>query len=158
MMPRVLLVEDDAFKAKRISDFVRSRYKDATMCVERSVSSGLSSIVDSKPTIMLLDMSLSTYDVGPHEAGGRPQNFGGLTVFEHMVRRKISIPTIVITQFPGFKRDDGAEVSLDALRSELHLKFPNTFKALLWYSSGDRKWEAELEYWMNDILSYGSKR
>jgi CheY-like chemotaxis protein len=153
-MSPILLIEDDAFKAKRISTFVSGRFKDTTVFVERSVSSGLSYIIASKPTILLLDMSLSTYDVGPREAGGRPQNFGGLTVLEHLIRRRISIPTIVITQFPGFKRDDGAEVSLDALRSELASKFPSLFKALLWYSSSDRKWEVELEHWINDILSH----
>lgn len=156
-MKPVLLIEDDAFKAKRISTFVSGRFEDAVVHVERSVSSGLSSIVASRPAILLLDMSLSTYDVGPREAGGRPQNFGGVTVLEHLVRRRISIPTIVITQFPGFKRDDGAEVSLDALRSELSSKFPHLFRTLLWYSSSDRKWEVELEYCMNEIFSRGEE-
>src|SRR3954470_13278581 len=89
-------------------------------------------------------MSLSTYDVGPREPGGRPQNFGGITVFEHMSRRGLKIPTIVITQYPGFKRDDGAEVSLDALRAELGDRFPATYRTLLSYNAGDREWEQML--------------
>lgn len=151
-MTAILLIEDDAFKAKRISTFVSGRFEQVAVAVERSVSSGLSSITTSRPDILLLDMSLSTYDVGPREAGGRPQNFGGLTVLEHLVRRRIYVPTIVVTQFPGFKREDGAEVSLDALRSELNTKFPQLFKALLWYSSSDKKWELELDHWINLLL------
>lgn len=149
---RVLLIEDDAFKAKKIISFLHQRFPGNEVSVERSVSSGLSHLVKDLPTVLLLDMSLSTYDVGPTDAGGRPQNFGGITVFEHMARRNITVPVIVITQFPGFKREDGATVSLDALREELHGKFPMLFKALLSYNPGDRQWEEELSKWINQAV------
>jgi hypothetical protein len=127
-----------------------------SIVVERSVTSGLTALVQAPPQLLLLDMSLSTYDVGPKDAGGRPQNFGGITVFEHMMRRKIFLPVIVITQFPGFKRDDGAAVSLDALREELVARFPELFRALLSYSAGDRQWEKELSKWIKLSLESGA--
>lgn len=140
----ILLIEDDAFKAKRILACIGAHFPEAQVRTARSVSSGLSELVESTPGVLLLDMSLSTYDVGPRETGGRPQNFGGITVFEHMARRCWEIPTIVITQYPGFRRDDGAEVSLDTLRLELADRFPNNYRALLSYNPGDRAWEQML--------------
>lgn len=152
---RVLLIEDDAFKAKKIVSFLNQRFPDDVVAIERSVSSGLVHLVNDTPTVLLLDMSLSTYDVGPTDAGGRPQNFGGITVFEHMARRKIEIPVIVITQFPGFRREDGVTVSLDTLRQELYDRFPKSFKALLSYNPGDRQWEQELARWVEQAVQAG---
>ena len=152
MTKRILLIEDDSFKAKRILAFLRECFPEVGVITERSVTSGLTSLVSKPPDLLLLDMSLSTYDVGPSDAGGRPQNFGGVTVFEHMLRRRIEIPVVVITQFPGFKRDDGAPVSLDALRDELLKRFPENYQALLSYSAGDRTWEDELRLWIGPIL------
>lgn len=151
MTGRILLIEDDAFKAKRISRFlVENGGWDVQ--VEKSVTTGLTSLCESPPVVLLLDMSLSTYDVGPKDAGGRPQNFGGITVLEHMHRRKVVVPVIVITQFPGFKGEDGSTVSLDVLRERLANKFPNLFRVLLSYSPGDRLWETELLSHLEDIV------
>lgn len=154
---RVLLIEDDAFKAKRITSFLHDAFPSFHVTNERSVSSGLTSLVEAPPQLLLLDMSLSTYDVGPKDAGGRPQNFGGITIFEHMARRRIDAPVIVITQFPGFKRDDGAPVSLNALREELTSRFPALFRALLSYSAGDRQWEDELAKCIASSLRLGER-
>ena len=152
---RVLLIEDDAFKAKKIVSFLHQRFPGDEVSVERSVTSGLLHLVKDRPTVLLLDMSLSTYDVGPTDAGGRPQNFGGITVFEHMARRNIAVPVVVVTQFPGFKREDGEPVSLDALRKELLGKFPTLFRALLSYNPGDRQWEEELANWIEQAVQAG---
>lgn len=148
----VLIVEDDSFKSKRILLFLKRSYPSLAVAIERSVTSGLSALVSYPPDLLLLDMSLSTYDVGPNDAGGRPQNFGGMTVLEHMARRRISTPVVVITQFPGFKKDDGAAVSLETLHSELNQRFPDNFRSLLFYSAGDRSWERELGRCISSIL------
>lgn len=76
-------------------------------------------------------MSLSTYDVGARETGGRPQNFGGIAVLEHVVRRAITIPVAIITQFESFPRD-GRELGLDDLHEELSVKYPSLFRELIY--------------------------
>ena len=148
----ILLIEDDTFKARRIAAFLKDNYPAVHLRVDRSVSSGLISVTRDPPELLILDMSLSTYDVGPQDHGGRPQNFGGITVLDHLVRRSIILPVVIITQFPGFKRDDGASVSLDAVRKELSEKFPTLFRALLFYSPGDRNWEDALVCYVKECV------
>jgi CheY-like chemotaxis protein len=142
---RILVIEDDAFKAKRLCTFLRAQTPDNEVILERSVSTGLARLfAPPHPNILLLDMSLSTFDVGPRETGGRPQNFGGITVLEHMVRRELKIPVFVITQFESFPKE-GTELSLDDLSRDLAKRFPDVFKALIYYSSRETEWEQHLQ-------------
>lgn len=67
---KVLIVEDDEFKGRRIEQVLRDYQPDVDLRLERSVNSGLKGIVEHSPELVLLDMSLTTFDVGPSEAGG----------------------------------------------------------------------------------------
>ncbi|MBR1208751.1 MULTISPECIES: response regulator [unclassified Bradyrhizobium] len=152
----MLLIEDDAFKAKRICKFLADRFPTHDVAVERSVSAGLSRIFSSPaPEAILLDMSLSTYDVGPRETGGRPQNFGGIAVLEHMSRRNFLVPVIVITQFDTFPKDNG-EMSLEDIRADLKRRFPAAFVDLVYYSSREAAWEGALASLLGTVIPNGS--
>lgn len=143
-MNRLLIIEDESFKARRISTFVASLGLPIEVRIERSVTSGLTALFSEDFAALLLDMSLSTFDVGAKEGGGRPQNFGGMGVLEHMRRRGKSVPVIVITQYPTFKRD-GREVSLDVIGEELRARYPSSFRRMVYYNSREVAWEAELK-------------
>jgi CheY-like chemotaxis protein len=141
---RILLIEDDPFKAKRLMSFVGDNFASHQSSVARSVSAGLTSLFSAAPPdVLLLDMSLSTFDVGPRETGGRPQNFGGIAILEHMVRRSLDLPVFVITQFETFPKDD-KEMSLAEVEADLKLRFPAIFRGLIYYSSRETQWEAKL--------------
>jgi hypothetical protein len=145
---RILLIEDDAFKAKRIHGFLRGLAKAHEVILERSVTAGLTCLFsEPSPDTVLLDMSLSTFDVGPRETGGRPQNFGGIAVLEHMTRRSLIRPVAVITQFETFPKD-GVELSLEAIRGDLIVRFPAIFRRLIYYSSRETEWERQLEMFL----------
>jgi CheY-like chemotaxis protein len=154
---RILLIEDDAFKAKRLCSFLRAQSSEYDVVLERSVSAGLTRLfAPPVPDILLLDMSLSTFDVGPRETGGRPQNFGGITVLEHMLRRDTKVPALVITQFESFPRE-GGELSLDDLSRELSTRFPEIFKSLIYYSSRETEWERRLRSLVSALTVQGFK-
>jgi CheY-like chemotaxis protein len=155
---RILLIEDDAFKAKRLCSFLRAEAPQNDVMLERSVSAGLARLFANPiPDILLLDMSLSTFDVGPRETGGRPQNFGGITVLEHMFRRDLKVPALVITQFESFPKE-GGELSLDDLSRDLSSRFPEIFKGLIYYSSRETEWERRLQSLVRAVASEGHKR
>lgn len=140
---QVLLIEDDDFKARRITQALITIYPTADLRTERSVNAGLIALAKEHPQLLLLDMSLSTFSIGPTEGGGRPQNFGGLDVMEQMDRLGLVTPVIVITQFNSFKRDD-KEISLEKLEDELKQRYPVYFKALIFYNSRESRWERQL--------------
>jgi CheY-like chemotaxis protein len=148
---RILLIEDDAFKAKRICTYLRVQNKSHEAIVERSVSAGLSRLFCSPPPdAVLLDMSLSTFDVGARETGGRPQNFGGIAILEHMSRRELHVPVSVITQFETFPKG-GREMTLDDIRAELAERFPNIFKGLIYYNSRETDWEKLISEFISQV-------
>jgi CheY-like chemotaxis protein len=147
----VLLIEDEAFKAKRIRAFLSTRAPTDVIELERSVSAGLSRLTsEPRPHAILLDMSLSTFDVGPRETGGRPQNFGGIAVLEHMLRRSIQIPVAVITQFETFPKN-GKDVGLDDIRKDLLERFPTVFRGLIYYNSRETEWEMSVDRFLDEI-------
>jgi len=146
----ILLIEDDAFKAKRICAFLQEKFPSHKTIIGRSVSAGLSRLFDAPaPDIVLLDMSLSTFDVGPRETGGRPQNFGGISILDHMLRKKLHLPVVVITQFESFPKGN-QEVGLDDVRGDLANRFSGIFKGLIYYSSRETHWEADLTNLLNN--------
>ena len=142
---RILLVEDDEFKQRRIAQVLRDFESDLLLDVARSVNSGLEAILSSPPDIVLLDMSLTTFDVGPGELGGRPQNFGGMEVLRQMDRLGVVAPVIVITQHERFAGGGGREVHLSAVHQELSEEHARVFRGLIYYNSATGKWEKELK-------------
>jgi CheY-like chemotaxis protein len=148
---KVLIVEDDEFKQRRIAQVVRESRPEAELRLERSVNSGLSRIVEDRPDLILLDMSLTTFDVGPGEPGGRPQNFGGIEILRQMERLEIDIPVIVITQHERFA-SGSQEVHLSAVHNELKERHEQVFKGLIYYNSAAGSWERLLRNQINQVL------
>jgi CheY-like chemotaxis protein len=140
---KIVIIEDDEFKRNRVEEVVRECKPQAEIILERAVNSGLKAIVERHPDLLLLDMSLTTFDVGPSELGGRPQNFGGLEILRHMERLGLSIPVIVITQHERFAAGT-EEIHLSALHKELQEEHGEKFKGLVYYNSAKGRWRVQL--------------
>lgn len=148
--PHVLIVEDEAPKSKHIESLVAGIAPHARMTLTRSVNSALDVLEAGQVDLLLLDMSLPTFDVGEREAGGRPQGFGGTEVLRHMAMAEISCPTVVITGYEGFAREGGVIVDLAKLREELSEEFPNILHAVLHYNSTLDEWKTVLTATIRD--------
>ena len=147
----ILIIEDDEFKGKRIAQAIKDIFPEATILLERAVNSGLKTIVERRPALILLDMSLTTFDIGPDEPGGRPQNFGGMEVLRQMDRLNVVIPTIVITQHERFV-SAGEEVNLLSLNRELVEEHAKVFKGLVYYNTARGGWREDLISIANEVL------
>ncbi len=141
---RILLVEDEAPKRKHIETLVLAVLPEVQLEVARSVNSALDVLDKGAPDLMLLDMSLPTFDVGEREGGGRPQGFGGTEILRHVTMASIFCPTIIITGYEGFTREGGGTVDLTALRKELFEEFPNILRGVLHYNSTLDEWRTML--------------
>ena len=139
----VLLIEDDDFKAGKIKRAVETQNSVTSIDVARSVSSGIAALLRQLPDILLLDMSLTTFDLGPDEGGGRPRNFGGIEIFEELARLKVHLPVVVITQFETFIKD-GRNVNMMEIRKILKSEFPDNFKSIIYFDVEGR-WKKRLD-------------
>jgi DNA-binding NarL/FixJ family response regulator len=147
----VLIIEDDEFKQRRITQAVLLSHPDAIVSVGRSVNSGLACILETHPDVVLLDMSLTTFDIGPGEPGGRPQNFGGMEILRQMDRLQIVVPVIVITQHERFATGS-REVHLSALHRELTEQHSTVFKGLIYYNSARGDWQRLLRQLLKEVF------
>lgn len=149
--PHILLVEDEAPKRGHIERLLQELAPGARVSLARSVNSALD-VLESEPlTLLLLDMSLPTFDVGQRESGGRPQGFGGIEVLRHMVMAGIVCPTIVITGYEGFTREGGATVDLAQLRTELNEEFAGLLRGVLHYNSTYDDWKTMLGQALGEV-------
>lgn len=140
---RLLLVEDEDPKRRHIENFVRSVRPDAEISIARSVRSAIASLLSHPPDLVLLDMSLPTFDIGTNETGGRPQGFGGRELMRNMELEDISCPVIVLTGYDAFNKA-GEQVGLEELRQELSADHPGIFVALLQFNSAYGDWQDRL--------------
>jgi len=141
---RVMMVEDDQFKARRLEQVLRQI--DASVEIDRANSVTSSTrLLEMKQAfdLVLLDMSLPTFDVGPRESGGRPQGFGGREVMRFMQNNEINLPVIVVTQFERFG-EAGREVDLPTLAETLKTEFPELFRGIVYYDAASERWREEL--------------
>jgi len=92
-------------------------------------------------------MSLPNYDIGPREEGGRHQSFGGREVLEHLRRRGLTFPILVVTQFTTFGEAGDAK-SLEQLEREILADYGSSVRGVVHFRQGDAKWRDALRVFL----------
>ncbi|MDM1072149.1 response regulator [Empedobacter brevis] len=141
-MAKVLLVEDDEDKREQIINFI-NKFDDYDLIEVRSYNSAVKAIRSSFFDLILLDMTLPTFDVNVNESGGRTQAFGGELILAEMDRKNISSKVIVITQFDLFGEGE-EEINLENLDQRLKLQF-NNYLGAIQYSVSYNSWQEILK-------------
>jgi CheY-like chemotaxis protein len=139
----ILLVEDEDPKRRHLERLLRENVTDLRLRVARSVTSAIEELEEKRPDLLLLDMSLPTFDVGDTEGGGRPQGFGGIEVVRHMKLSGLQCPLIVITGYEAFPKGSG-QVRLATLEKELRTEFPEMINGVLHFNSAFDEWKDDL--------------
>lgn len=141
---RILIVEDDDNKRSQLDQLVHECFHLADVQNARSLQSGLRWIKGNTADLILLDMTLPTFDIGPGETGGRTHAFGGREFLREMRRFRVSIPVIVVTQFETF--GSGSEMTtLEALDGELRSSHPDVYQGAVYYHAAVESWKERLK-------------
>jgi CheY-like chemotaxis protein len=156
-MMNVLIVEDEGPKRDHVSTMVLNRWPDATIGVAKSVRSAIAAVRKAPPSLILLDMSLPTFDVEPGEPGGRPQGFGGIEVLRYLERYGIAVPVIVVTAYEAFSID-GKEIGLEGLAKVLGDEHKELFRGLVYFNSVFGDWRQKLEQYITDVQAGAQKK
>lgn len=137
---RFALVEDEDPKREAVLSLLHREFSSHTVETARSVKSAIHLIADSVPDLLLLDMSLPTFDISPGEPGGRPQSFGGIEVLRYLDSLDLFLPTVVVTAYEAFKRPNGQPVASDVLEAELARDYPSCFCGLVQFDPIRGEW------------------
>lgn len=148
---RVLLVEDEDPKRDHLIACLSRISMQIQLVIAKSVRSAVDELRKEHFDLVILDMSLPTFDIKINEAGGRPQGFGGVEVMRYMERLEVKTPVVVVTAYEAFS-EDGRELDLTSLTAQLNRDHANVFVELIYYNSISGSWEEKLKNTVKSAL------
>ncbi|MFM0175611.1 hypothetical protein PQR33_40565 [Paraburkholderia sediminicola] len=136
---KILFVEDDEFKFQQVNDFLVHKFSPVQIFRGKSVTSGIRLLDEGSYDLVLLDMSLPTYDTGRQ----KPQAFGGRNLLRYIDGLDSQPPAIVVTQLETFGEGESL-IDIHTLRGQLLEEHGEYLKGLVYYNSRSEAWQQEL--------------
>ena len=151
MSHELLLVEDNQHKKDRIIEFINSLNLRINITIASSFSSGAQAIEQAAFDVVLLDLSLPTYDKSEVEPGGRFRTFGGREIARKILRKNIETKIIFITQYESFS-DKGKSYTFENLKNELKKESLENYVDMIHFNSAKSTWKDQLGKSLKEIL------
>ena len=139
MISKLLIVDDDNYKTVNIENLIASYNNSIEVSVERALNPGLLRIRNDTFDLIILDMSLPLFDKA-ESSNFNP--FGGIKFLKEMKRKRIEIPTIIVTQYEIFGEGESRKTS-EMIDIQCKEGF-NNYYGLVIYSSINNKWTERL--------------
>jgi DNA-binding LytR/AlgR family response regulator len=143
MNHNILFVEDNPHKRARIIEFIKSTFPQIEIFEAHSFSSGCQAIEKNDFSIILLDISMPTYDRVGNESGGKFRPFAGREIARKIMRNDKKSLVIFITQYNSFS-DKGNSYSLEGLGEILLSESKQNYGGLVFYDSALSSWKNEI--------------
>lgn len=141
---RVLLVEDEGPKRQHIQQFCEEVFPELTVDWTGSVRGATDFLTKTTPDLILLDMSLPTFQIGAKEKGGRPQGTGGIEVIRFIDMMDLRIPIVVVTAYPAISIE-GRQHTLEEIDLILKTDHQLNYCGLVYFNSVYSTWRSDLE-------------
>jgi CheY-like chemotaxis protein len=148
---KLLLVEDDDNKRQQVLELLCETFPKLGIEVAISLISALRALKNTKPDIVLLDMTLPNYDVADGAGAGGLHAFGGEEFLRQARRFGLKPTVVVITQFETFG-DPPNDKGLAQLDAELQATFPDLYKGAVYYHASIYDWTAQLIEKLTDAV------
>lgn len=145
---RILLVEDIQEKAKAVMKFLSKEFPDIEVIRKESYNSSLREIIQNnkKYNLVLLDMTMTTFDVSVEEDGGEPEPIAGCNIIDSMYLRNIKTKVVVVSMYESF---DG--IRMTELDDELRTLYPNLYMGNVHFAFSKTDWQLELKHFISKI-------
>lgn len=149
-MKKILIVEDNQKKLEKLKTFLNEEYVDIEITERMSYNSATREIVlnYNNYDLILLDMSMQTYDVSDDESGGEPEPLAGKNILKQIYLRNIPIKVIVVTMYENFV--DGTKIK--ELNEELIQEFNDNYCGYIFFSHINLEWSIKLKELINKII------
>lgn len=154
---RILIIEDDQHKLRQLADFVKKEFPGSELSEKRSYQSGLKEALRNSHDLLVIDMSLPTYEIGGDEFGGRTRAFAGREILSALKRAGVRTCAIVCTQFESFG-EGRATMTLDELRKDIERNFSDSYIATVYYQPAETGWQEDLREALRVFLAEWNRR
>lgn len=148
---KILIVEDDLNKMRQLAELIRESFPKVTILQKRAYQSGLKSAIEDSPDLIVLDMSMPTYDICAADKGGRTRPYAGREILRQLARKASKCAAIVVTAFETFGEREEL-MTLDQLTILLEQEFGKNYLGTISYSAAESRWRDELRIHIAEIL------
>jgi len=156
-LDHVLIVDDDPNKLAQLRAYFETDWRCRKLEVRHSFQSGLKYALLESPGLIILDMTMPTYDVHGSERGGRERRYAGEEILRRLQRRQKATSAIVVTQFEQF--GEGPDlVTLEELKDRLSRMYSALYLGAVWYQAADARWKDQLRLLLTKFKEEASKR
>ncbi|WP_027318231.1 hypothetical protein [Bacteroides graminisolvens] len=148
-MKKILLVEDLPQKADNIKSLLKLEFPEIEIEERSSYHTAIEEIYRNynKYFVVLLDVSMSTYDAGVEENGGIPEALAGKMILDGMYLRDIPVKVKVMTMYESF---DGK--SIQELDKELREDSPENYDGYIFFSFQKSDWRKQLSDYIHKMI------
>ena len=151
-MMKMLIIEDDEKKLKNLKSYIGDNYEGLEVDVAMSYRTGLKKLNTNSYDLVLLDMSMPTYDKCLNEQGGIWEKFGGKKILSEIKRKRIESKVIVVSMYDKFGEGKNAD-TLDEINVELSNNFPQIYLGKVFYSAKILSWKDNLKKFIDKFTA-----
>ena len=150
MKKRILIVEDNFKKLEKIREVLERELSTIEICEKTSYNAANKEIAlnHAQYDLILLDMSMQTYDISQEETGGDAEPLAGKNILNQMYLRHIPTKVIVVTMYENFV--DGTRLKM--LDEELKSKYSENYFGYIFFSHTHTEWTEQLVNQVTKIL------
>lgn len=151
MKTKILFIEDNKTKAEAVKKFVLDNFKTCDITIKESFTSGLRELFIHNFDILFVDMSLPTREGQSSNSINNFEHLGGHKIMSEMKRKKLLLPTILITMFSEFGVGKSF-MDINELDEILSGEFKDFYKGYIYYSSQEESWKKNLRTSLDKLI------
>lgn len=148
---KILIIEDNQYKITQMLAFLANDFPMIGITIKNSYHSGLKEIkqYSLQYNLILLDISMPTYDIKAGEHGGTPLPLAGKLILNEMNLRDIRTKVIVVTMYENYV--DGTK--LLELDKQFTTEFDSNYMGYVYFSPDDTiGWKENLKIKIQTLL------
>lgn len=140
---RILIVEDDEFKAEELKKELDKYCSNAKTDIARSVRAGIAAIKSNSFNLIILDMALPSHELRKGGASPTSMPSGGLEILMELDYFGRIDDVVVFTQYPEVEIE-GRLIPLKNVKNALLAEFNITVVDVVHFVSGETGWRQRI--------------
>lgn len=137
----ILVIEDNQLKRDKLCGFLSSSF-DVTLFEAASYNSGLKALLNRNFDLLVLDMSMPTFDRTTATSGGRFRALAGKEIAVRLKKEGRLIPFVVVTGYSDFSVN-AENLSISQI-DEILKTLGDEYKGCVFFDAVESVWKEQL--------------